>query len=163
MAQLIKIDQCVSRYQINLRHYANRFLRLKGRRWAKWKERWETMEDSRLNPSKKKREAGTLAKLKKDFNSWFFEEQILWATTTSEEKSEIPSQLHQNKWLKTLLSTVDDVTFILYYPVLKVKSAIVQVDPIFVTNHAYGGVSNRFSAKKEAYSRNCPSENGKKL
>lgn len=137
MAQLIKIDQCVSRYQIDLRHYANRFLRLKRRRWAKWKERWETIpENGRLNLSKKKRETGTLAELKKDFNSWFFKEQILWATATSKEKSEIPDQLRQNAWLKTLLSTVNDVTFILYYPVLKVKSAVVQVDPILVTNDA---------------------------
>lgn len=132
MAQLIKIRQCVSRYQINLPGYANRFIWLKNRRLAEWKEKRGFPEPER------RMSGGTSKVLIKDpdekFYHWLFEEQLDWATRTAGERSLCPDEVRGQDWLKRILRAVNDVSFMLYRPVLLWQSAAVQLDSVLITN-----------------------------
>lgn len=42
MAQLVKLQDYISRYQINLKRYPSQFVRLKQIQWERMKKEWET-------------------------------------------------------------------------------------------------------------------------
>lgn len=132
MAQLIKIRQCVSRYQIDLSGYAGRFVWLKNRRLAEWKEKRGLGGSGWRFPGAKDTEFH--ADTEKQFYEWLFEEQLDWATRTAGERSLCPDEIRGQNWLKKILRAVNDVSFVLYCPVLLSKSAAVQLDSILITN-----------------------------
>ncbi|MGZ0086774.1 nuclease-related domain-containing protein [Caldibacillus thermoamylovorans] len=45
MAQLIKLRDCISRYETDIYHYVPEFIRLKRRQWERAKARWEAERD----------------------------------------------------------------------------------------------------------------------
>jgi hypothetical protein len=131
MAQLIKINQCVSRYQLNFRCYANRYNWLKKRRMEAWRENWldnHTIQNSVNNVDKYSNH------WKVDFDDWLFDKQLAWSTSTAFERSERPVTIRTEHWLRRMLKGINDVSFIMYQPVLLTKSGPVQLDSLLITN-----------------------------
>ncbi|WP_010630467.1 hypothetical protein [Sporolactobacillus vineae] len=114
MAQLIKVGQCVSRYQNDVLRYAGRFLRLKSRRAAEWDDRQE----------------GT----GRNFEHWLFRMQLDWATRTADRRSACPDDMQRALWVQKLLHQINDLSFIAYKPVLLTRSGAVQLDSLLITN-----------------------------
>ncbi|MCI1856832.1 MAG: NERD domain-containing protein [Sporolactobacillus sp.] len=111
MAQLIKVRQCVSRYQLDLTRYMNRFLRLKGRRQAQWRNAAMS-----------------------GFDDWLYRMQLEWATKTAERTSECPEELQRDGDLQKLLRILSDRSLLLYRPVLLTGQAAVQLDSLLLTD-----------------------------
>lgn len=133
MAQLIKINQCVSRYQHNFRLYANRYHWLKQRRGQEWKQNWEN------HLSHIKTYGGVDDNEDKkswfhDFENWLFEKQIEWSTRTAYEQSQLPESIREECWLKRIVHGINDVSFLMFQPVLLTKSGSVQLDSLLISN-----------------------------
>ncbi|SFG42436.1 hypothetical protein [Sporolactobacillus nakayamae] len=131
MAQLIKVNQCVSRYQLNLRCYANRYNWLKKRRMEAWREKWldkHTIQNSVSGVDKYSNH------WKIGFDDWLFDKQVLWSTRTAFERSARPDDILTEQWLRRMLKGINDVSFFMYRPVLLTKSGPVQLDSLLITN-----------------------------
>ncbi|MFD2618008.1 hypothetical protein [Terrilactibacillus laevilacticus] len=135
MAQLIKVNECISRYECDLQHYANRFITLKQKRWLQWRDQFERPRDDRpVNLAKRFSSISTIDQLKSVYYKWLFEQQIIWATSTAGFYSDNQEDLSHVTWLKICLSELNDVTFILYKPVLLMKQTMLQLDSLIITN-----------------------------
>jgi hypothetical protein len=126
MAQLIKVCDCVSRYQNGMLRYASRFIRLKSRRTREWEDR--------------QKDIGTFLETehqhenRQEFENWLFRMQLDWATRTAERRSICPVEIEDAGWVRKLLLQVNDLSFLAYRPVLLTKSGAVQLDSLLITN-----------------------------
>lgn len=119
--------QCISRYQINLPRYANRFIWLKKRRYAEWCAEAAVPTDRSGRYIVSEDEAAP-------FYDWLYAEQLIWASKTAWSNSPIPEGVREAGWLKTLLRAVDDIAFVLYRPVVMAGTASVQLDSMLITS-----------------------------
>lgn len=122
MAQLTKIEDLVSRYQLNLYHYSSQFIRLKRKGWNRFKV-IQGEGDLRSQEDM----------LKKQFLAKLLPHQIVWASTTIKEKSYPDPSLYNDKDLAYFLQQFPDSFLILYKPVFIVKAAPVDVDIIIIS------------------------------
>ncbi|MEG9298638.1 NERD domain-containing protein [Mangrovibacillus sp. Mu-81] len=206
MAQLIKLQDYVSRYETDLYRYPSQFVRLKKQQWEKMKFHWESgavfssidqeeMEKERPSTARKfmsffkkkeedepeeieifKQQAddeielemsshsdiSTEDELKKHFLDSIFDFQLRWASSTISEKSYVDNSYCYDERLKYLLQRFPDNTLVLYFPVLKIKNAPVELEVILITptavwclsflefedGTAYIGSGERFWLKK---------------
>ncbi|GGH87781.1 hypothetical protein JOD43_004010 [Pullulanibacillus pueri] len=118
MAQLIQLERCISRYQIDVYRYAGRFIHQKKRRLEQYKEKHKGEIDQKGMAS---------------FYNRFFQQQLNWATTTATEASGLPERYRMDLWLRTLLKRLDETVLMLYEPVLLYREAAVPADIILVT------------------------------
>jgi len=118
MAQLVKIERCISRYSQNLYHYAGRFIHQKSRRFEEFKEAYSGRNDQVI---------------KDNFYRKFFRQQLIWATSTATEQSELPSKYKLDLWLRLFLRNFDDTVLMFYEPELKIGDAYTSVDIILIT------------------------------
>lgn len=188
MAQLIKLQDYISRYQVDLTRYPTQFIRLKKGQWERVKTQWEQGENvptwehfeeedqksSKISVLKKflpkmlrKEEPAeedietvdhtnelteetylpdeetalhfeanilyqpqTLADLKKMYMDQFFHFQIKWASSTLREKSYVDPKYLRDTLLRSMLQTLPDNYLILYYPIVKLKKAPVELEII---------------------------------
>ncbi|BDH62658.1 hypothetical protein MTP04_27880 [Lysinibacillus sp. PLM2] len=194
MAQLIKLQDYISRYQIDLNRYPAQFIRMKKNGWNRMKSDWETGDTVNNVPSwgqveeseqeqkpketifkklfSKKRNLNkeemvditenneenlpieeeliddettlyfeptiiyrpqTTEELKKIFLDQFFHFQIKWASSTLREKSYVDPKYLREGFLRTILQSLPDNYLVLYYPIIKVKKAPVELDIIILT------------------------------
>ncbi|KGR91108.1 hypothetical protein CD30_07515 [Ureibacillus massiliensis 4400831 = CIP 108448 = CCUG 49529] len=194
MAQLIKLQDYISRYQIDLNRYPAQFIRMKKNGWNRMKSDWETGDTVNNVPSwgqveeseqeqkpketifkklfSKKRNSNkeemvditenneenlpieeeliddettlyfeptiiyrpqTTEELKKIFLDQFFHFQIKWASSTLREKSYVDPKYLREGFLRTILQSLPDNYLVLYYPIIKVKKAPVELDIIILT------------------------------
>ena len=192
MAQLIKLQDYISRYQVDLTRYPTQFIRLKKGQWERVKmqweqggelQEWEHMEEE-VEQSKKmsllrkfklfsKRvtkeevveedietvdhtndltdedyvldeetslhfeanimyQPQTLHELKRLYLNQFFQFQMQWASSTLREKSYIDPKFLRDTFLRTMLQSLPDNYLILYYPIIKLKKAPVELDIIII-------------------------------
>ncbi len=135
MAQLIKLEDCVSRYEQDVFRYTGQYTRLKRDRWNRAKVNWEInqMKEDLYSPEqehpskskwwKRKRgnpeneiiESGkvridprSLSEVKEDFREELFQFQLKWASSTIRETSIISSSLKQGKFLRFLVQELPD-------------------------------------------------------
>ncbi len=211
MAQLIKLQDYVSRYETDLYRYPSQFVRLKKQQWEKMRHHWEYGDQSIMTepdidekedveekqsmkerlfsmfkkeseeeaadsdqiPMKKDEDAielemgshsdiGTEEELKHYFLNMIFKFQLKWASSTIFEKSYVDHSYHYDERLRYLLQRFPDNTLVLYYPILKVKKAPVELEVILITptgiwcltflefedGTAYIGSGERFWLKK---------------
>jgi len=118
VAQLVKIERCISRYSQNLYHYAGRFIHQKARRFEEFKEAYSRQNDQVI---------------KDNFYKKFFRQQLIWATSTAKEYSELPSKYKMDLWLRLFLRNFDDTILMFYEPELKIGDAYTSGDIILVT------------------------------
>ncbi len=191
MAQLIKIQDYVSRYQIDMNRYPAQFIRMKKSGWERVKTQWDMgelvqkwehlneSEDIKAEPKKKsslflklfnvnksKEEIDatnktfnelnederlpddettlyfepnivynptTLEELKRLFIDQFFHFQLKWASSTLREKSYVDTKFLRDNFLKTILQSLPDNYLVLYYPIVQLKKAPVELDVIILT------------------------------
>ncbi|TYR77023.1 NERD domain-containing protein [Rossellomorea vietnamensis] len=97
MAQLIKLQDYISRYELDTYRYPSQFVRLKKQQWAKWKESWdqgellfqeepEEAEDISEKTSLMSRFGGLFKKREKEEAEW---QELEILATPSEEDSEM--------------------------------------------------------------------------
>jgi hypothetical protein len=115
MAQLVKIQDYVSRYEKNLYHYQSLFMRIKENRWKAFFPGNE--EESRKL-------------LHKEFRRTLFQNQMNWATSTVKEVSNVDQKYLRDQQLQFLTQEIPDNYFLFYEPVLRIKSAPVELDVI---------------------------------
>lgn len=115
MAQLVKIQDYVSRYEKNLYHYQSLFMRIKENRWKAFIPNNE--EEARKV-------------LHKEFRKKIFPNQLNWATSTVKEVSNLDCKYLRDQQLKFLTQETPDNYFLFYEPVLQVKSAPIELDVI---------------------------------
>jgi hypothetical protein len=121
MAQLVKLQDYVSRYEKNLYHYQSLFMRLKEKRLKNFLHKNENSQ----TPVNKE-------EIKKEFRNSLFGHQLNWATSTVREISSLHPKYENNKVLRFLSQETPDNYFLLFEPVLQVKSAPIELDIILI-------------------------------
>lgn len=119
MAQLIKLSDYVSRYELDLTRYSNQFARLKQQRW----EEKKVQNENRL----------ALDTLKKQFFQEVFHYQLRWASSTAYEISNLDPSYETDQVLKQLLFRLPDTYLLMYYPVFQIEQAPVEIEAILIT------------------------------
>ena len=216
MAQLIKIQDYISRYQLDLKRYPTQFVRLKKQQWERMKDDWERghfdsnwvdelepMEEtvkqsffSKLFHRNKEdnksselegnegelqeedvipEESSTLhfqpnlvynpksiEELNRMYMDQLFHFQLKWASSTLREKSYVDPKYMRDTLLRMFAQRLPDNYFVLYYPILKLIKAPVELDIILILpteiiciaaledkdSDAFIGSSDRFWLKK---------------
>ncbi|MFC7393584.1 hypothetical protein [Scopulibacillus cellulosilyticus] len=149
MAHLIKLDECISRYQLDLNTYINRFIQIKRRRFEQWKTAWET-QAGQIYKSKL-RGITTQEEFKAKFHLWLFKQQIKWATSTAEKFSECPPHYLKDHWLKQCLAELNDVTLLFCNPVIQMKKAAVPLESIILTPYEIWCVKHLQGEKQSVF------------
>lgn len=135
MAQLIKLENYVSRYELDIYRYPGQFIRMK-------KQRWERMNSKRGREYEEKAVPGHMAfaglgqpteMLKKEFEEDVFFFQLRWASSTMKEKSNLDPQYRFDSWLKFFLLRFPDNYIVLYRPVFQFRQAPVELDIVMIS------------------------------
>lgn len=159
MAQLIKLEDYVSRYEWNAYRYPSQYIRLKKENWKKLLDVWEeekaqdrlryheqtTKAKSWDGFFKKKQESdpsvsventilpSTTEELKQYFLDQLFSKQLKWATSTVTDVSFTSKDHHEDRQLKYFLQRFPDIYFIMYYPIFNIKKAPVEGELILIS------------------------------
>lgn len=152
MAQLLKIDDCHSRYQQNVTIYANRYVQLKDKRWTQWEEAWQNPH-SESPPSIRKQvsRAGTKEKLQLKFQDLLLEHKIMWATSTAETVSDVKETYLEEPWFDFCLRKFSDMSFILYKPTLEIQNGLVQLETVLITPGAVWCLKGCYGEKESVF------------
>lgn len=161
MAQLLKIEDCVSRYEQDVYRYTGQYIRLKSDRWKRVKANWENEKlsaqveqppSSEDEPTNKKwwqrkddnsekdamdtydrpRTPITLPALKKNFKDELLEFQLKWASSTIRERSRVGKEILSDPFLRYLLMDLPDNYLVLYKPIIQMKKAEAQLDVLLI-------------------------------
>jgi len=117
MAQVIKIEDYISRYEIDPYRYTNQFIRYK-------KLQWEEL--------KNKSESDHLEQMKKQFLDKIFQNQIIWASSTVRSQSFVDEKYYSDSTLKYFAQRFPDQYLFMYYPVFSIKKAPMQAEIIIL-------------------------------
>jgi hypothetical protein len=126
VAQLIKMKDCISRYELNMFHYTSQFSTLKQRRWDEWENLWK--------------ESTFYAKdeMKRKFRQMLFQSQLNWATSTLKQESDKPEKLIASEKLKFFLEEFPDNYLLMIEPVFKLDKAFTEAEILlFSPNKIY--------------------------
>ncbi|WP_144510889.1 nuclease-related domain-containing protein [Bacillus sp. FJAT-22090] len=185
MAQLVKLQDYVSRYEKDLKRYPTQFVRLKKQQWERTKEEfekgafnatWSETEEEIEEPEKKSLfsklfnrnkeedtdeeiwgnsemdemdsipeepttfffepkivyQPKTMEDLKRMYLDQLFHFQLKWASSTLREKSYVDPKFMRDTLLRTFTQSLPDNYFLLYYPILKLKKAPIELDIILI-------------------------------
>src|SRR5690606_24612847 len=109
LAQLIKLQDYISRYEVDMFRYPSQFIRQKRKQWD-------------------------LKKLEKQpFLDGIFEFQLKWASSTVREKSYVDKEFYNDPNLKYFLQRFPDTYLVLYKPIFKLKKAPIEVEIIIIS------------------------------
>ncbi|HET7626886.1 MAG TPA: nuclease-related domain-containing protein [Bacillales bacterium] len=125
MAQLIKLDNYISRYETDIYGYPGRFIQIK-------KQRWETMKKAR-ETEQAADTAASQDEWKTEFAEDVFFFQLRWASSTLQMKSDLSRQYRLDRWLKFFLTRFPDNYLILYKPVFQIQKAEVELDILMLS------------------------------
>ncbi|HET7658609.1 MAG TPA: NERD domain-containing protein, partial [Bacillales bacterium] len=132
MAQLIKLENYVSRYELDIYRYPGQFIRIKKQRWEKLHSRRER-EEALGDPLSHSESEESLKALKREFTEDVFFYQLRWASSTLKEKSFLDPKYRFDSWLKFFLLRFPDNYLVLYRPVFRVRQAPVELDIIMIS------------------------------
>jgi hypothetical protein len=161
MAQLIKLQDYISRYEIDFYRYPGHFIRMKKESWAafvdKWEDEqllWQDMQEDAREKAKfrfqkwfrkpkdiqveedmlfTKQEQTSTDEIKQKFLDYLFPFQLKWASSTLYESSFLDKKYHHDEVLKFFLQRFPDNIFLMYYPVFQLQNAVVDSDIILIT------------------------------
>ncbi|SDK44587.1 NERD domain-containing protein [Sediminibacillus albus] len=178
MAQLIKLQNYISRYERNIFHYPGQFSRLKKENWQKAVTQWEDQQPSShqnkeedysaeqplakwrtVFKRKQKEEAFeteeekstiplTKEELKQRFLDHLFSFQLKWASTTVSRMSFIDRDFYYDQTLKYFLQRFPDTNLLMYRPVFYLKNSEIEGDHIII--HPHGIEIIKLAEKKSA-------------
>ncbi|WP_071460431.1 hypothetical protein [Bacillus massilinigeriensis] len=126
MAQLIKLQDYISRYEQEIYKYPTRYLSLKNRQWQAMNEKWEKRNSAHGTDH-------SIEKRKQLFLDRLFPLQLKWASSTVARKSFIDGMYKNDEMLKFFLQRFPDTFLIMYRPVFLLKKAMMEGEIIFLT------------------------------
>ncbi|GAQ19374.1 hydrolase [Oceanobacillus picturae] len=161
LAQLIKLQDYITRYEWDTYRYPSQYIRLKQDNWKKLYDRWlnpieepenSTLDDtdsSRISKLKSflKKDAitseeveaepeevlpNTEAELKQYFLDQLFDFQLKWATSTVTERSIMHKKYRDDSLLKFFLQRFPDSYLLLYFPIFSIKKAPVDGEILLI-------------------------------
>ncbi|SFB37156.1 hypothetical protein SAMN04488072_12030 [Lentibacillus halodurans] len=160
MAQLIKLEDYISRYEWNVYRYPSQFIRMKQDNWKKLHDMWldeemmeETVPDkpvsafskwksfltlgSRKMESEMPDEENALPKTENDLKHYFLDQlfpiQLKWASSTVTDVSFSDKNYDENDQLKYFLQRFPDTYLVMYYPIFNIKKAPVDGEIILIS------------------------------
>ncbi|MDC3415807.1 NERD domain-containing protein [Aquibacillus salsiterrae] len=162
MAQLIKLEDYISRYEKDIYHYPAKFIRLKKDKWKKVEQEWEVQSENSNNKTDKEKEIDdqvkkwkfflkrkevvskltsegernlplTKKELKIQYLNNLLPFQLNWASTTVNEMSFLDRHYFDDLKLKYLLQRFPDTYLLLYYPVFQLKNQPMDGEIILVS------------------------------
>ncbi|WP_188456489.1 NERD domain-containing protein [Virgibacillus oceani] len=159
MAQLIKLQDYISRYEWNAYRYPSQYIRLKQDNWKKLYALWndsldkdieEKLEDESISAFSRvksfmKREVDQEAQvktpslpdselaLKQYFLDKLFPVQLKWATSTVTDVSIMEQKYDHDPMLKFFLQRFPDTYLLMYYPIFNVKKAPIEGEIVFIS------------------------------
>ncbi|KGP90198.1 hypothetical protein N780_06530 [Pontibacillus chungwhensis BH030062] len=140
MAQLIKLQDYVSRYSTDPYRYPGQFIRLKQGNWKKLKSLWDRrfeLEDTDY------REAlssfiynGSVPNNEQEVKQYFLDGllpfQLKWASRSLTEMSFLDGMYEQDETLRYFLQRFPDTFLLLYEPIFRIKKAPIETDSIII-------------------------------
>lgn len=162
MAQLIKMQDYISRYAWNIYRYPTQYIRLKQDNWQKLYQKWsnpeglieeepvsqETTKHSRFSRLKDllkrepeseegDQEESTLPYSKSELKQYYLDNlmnfQLKWATSTVTEISFINRHYYGDRTLKYFLQRFPDTYLIMYYPIFHIRNAPVDGEILLIS------------------------------
>ncbi|HEX7065912.1 MAG TPA: nuclease-related domain-containing protein, partial [Bacillales bacterium] len=135
MAQLIKLENYISRYELDIYRYPGRFIHMK----KQHRERLRSANEGSgtegavpVGPG-----SGSLENIpefrRREFAEDVFFFQLRWASSTLKKKSNLDSRYRFDSWLKIFLLKFPDNYLILYRPVFQFRQAPVELDIIIIS------------------------------
>ncbi|MEQ6378577.1 NERD domain-containing protein [Bacillaceae bacterium S4-13-58] len=122
MAQLIKLQDYISRYEIDIFHYPGQFIRLKQENWKKFNSMGELQEAYISEEEKKQYYLDALMPF-----------QLKWASSTIREKSFLDYYYKSNPTLRYFLQRFPDTFLVMFQPIFLLKKAPVEGEIIIIT------------------------------
>lgn len=158
MAQLVKIFDCISRYEWNPYRYPSQFIRLKQENWKQLYKLWqdtpvEETEEASTDKGAFQRIFNWSGFLKKEedlpeenhsfqqltemeLKSYFLDKllpiQMKWATSTVSDVSFIDQHIYDDERLTYFLQRFPDIYFVMFYPILQIKDAAFDAEIILI-------------------------------
>ncbi|WP_053218858.1 hypothetical protein [Virgibacillus senegalensis] len=161
MAQLVKLQNYISRYEKDIFHYPGQFSRMKKEKWEKTLNQWEAdrlhseldkPEQQEPEPSrwrsmfsrKGKQEEEwktendiveippTKERLKRNFLDRLIPFQLKWASSTVSQTSFLDRTFLQDQTLKYFLQRFPDTYLFMYEPVFNVKNSVIEGDIVLI-------------------------------
>ena len=162
MAQLIKLKDYISRYELDIYRYPSQYIRLKREKWNKLYQSWMSGLDgnndennnqeqlqkesllSKWNLFRKKKmqepEIDPVEELpvneedlRVNFLNQLYPFQLKWATSSLSYVSFMDQQFNYDKNLKYFLQRFPDNYLLMYYPILNIKKAPIDGDLILIS------------------------------
>lgn len=162
MAQLIKLEDYVSRYEWNAYRYPSQFIRMKQDNWKKLYDLWlnealmDDQQQENIEPvppkwkslfkfgfkktaeETPKDSGGTdLPETENELRHYFLDQlypvQLKWASSTVTEASFMDQTYYANDRLKYFLKRFPDTFLVMYHPVFNVKKAPVDGEIILIS------------------------------
>ena len=161
LAQLIKLENYISRYERDIYHYPGHYIRLKQENWSKlhqfWQEhrtynsdknnhgegeptnysKWKSLFHRRVEVDETEDETNhyipdTLDELKKYYLDSLLPFQLKWASSTVDKMSFVDKSYQRNELLQFFLQRLPDTFLVMFFPVFKIKKTIVEADIIII-------------------------------
>ncbi|MCD5323916.1 MULTISPECIES: nuclease-related domain-containing protein [Pontibacillus] len=140
MAQLVKLQDYVSRYTADPYRYPGQFIRLKQGNWKKLKSLWNRrfeLEESEYNEALSSFiYKGAAPKNEQELKQYFLDGllpfQLKWASRTLTEMSFLDKTYEYDETLRYLLQRFPDTFLLLYDPIFQIKKAPMEADSIIV-------------------------------
>lgn len=160
IAQLIKIQDYISRYEWNAYHYPSQYIRLKQENWLKLHHLWSNPEKEKhelesnetlstfakwksfikRNPSddlEVEKHEVILPKTEDELKHYFLDKllpfQLKWASSTVTDVSFIDRSFEKDAKLKYFLQRFPDTYLIMYYPIFSIRNAPVEGELILIS------------------------------
>src|SRR5690625_915431 len=135
MAQLIKLQDYISRYEVDMFKYPSQFIRLKKEHYDKIFDEWQkelehaSFEEGDIILSLPTNEL----ELKQKFLNNIFPFQLKWASSTISEVSFLDKTYEGDERLKYYLQRFPDTYLLMYEPIFKLKQAVIDGEVIIIT------------------------------
>ncbi|WP_010096200.1 hypothetical protein [Ornithinibacillus scapharcae] len=159
MAQLIKLQNYITRYEWDIYRYPSQFIRLKQDNWKKLQYLWQNQEEMQLPESEeetskknkwkffakkhqadlaeKPRVEDNLPNSEKELKRYFLDHllpfQFKWATSTISNVSFVEKKYYTDKTLQYFLQRFPDTFLLMYYPIFEIRNAPVETEIILIT------------------------------
>ncbi|KNE21019.1 hypothetical protein AFK71_21160 [Virgibacillus pantothenticus] len=163
MAQLIKLQDYISRYEWSPYRYPSQFIRLKNENWHQLKDMWEKAANSSVDHTEMMQEAKEhprwklwkrktkavdvdheeytadldLPETEQGLKQYYLDKllhlQMKWATSTVTDISFVDKKWTEDNEIKYFLQRFPDTYLFLYYPIFTIKKAPVECEIILIS------------------------------
>lgn len=134
MAQLIKLQDYVSKYQADIYHFPSKFIQLKKDSWSKMKQLYESGELS--SKAKGRHPAQPLPETDEELKRYFLNGllpiQLKWASSTVWDLSYIHRSFHKDDILRFFLHRIPDSYLLMYNPIVLMRQSEMEALPILI-------------------------------